>query len=373
MPASPTPGPRNNPSLRPLVSGVGPEPATPAQVARRFADLIVGGARLRPAGCARRDPERLLQRYRPRHEIRLFDTTYFLGDQRYNEALGFFVGFVVRREPDGRPARAIHPRIFYKDSSLVWRVASHFVHDEDEYWIGKGDVRWVRSAGEEWLTSAEETTNLPFEVQHAFDLASRARKRIRDHDAVELLLREGPSGRIAPYADFVSPRRRAAARSRIHGGRPVARFTRQGDPTSLRFASGFEPDFADGLIEEARSFSKFFGGRLRKLRILSRNRRIQYLFMASPTHVWINPPQTLTTELSSYGVRVDDVLVDEDLCVPGYEYHEPDEDSQIPAGYAGAPHPKDPHRADASAWIEALPVIQEFRARVLGGDRRARR
>jgi hypothetical protein len=46
------------------------------------------------------------------------------------------------------------------------------------------------------------------------------------------------------------------------------------------------------------------------------------------------------------------------------EYHE-DDSSQIPEGYAGAPHPDDPHRADASKWVEALPVVREFRKKVL--------
>ena len=198
------------------------------------------------------------------------------------------------------------------------------------------------------------------------------------------MLREGPSRRIEPYADFVAPRRRAAALYRVHRGRSVARFSRAGDPGSLRFARGFEPDFAHGILEETSSASRFYGGALRKLRIQSRNREIQYTFVASPTHAWINPPQTLTTELSTYGVRTHDVVADEDLFIPGYEYHEAGgddgdadahglPDSQIPAGFAGDPHPLDPHRADASAWIEALPVIREFRAKVLRRIRRARR
>ena len=134
-------------------------------------------------------------------------------------------------------------------------------------------------------------------------------------------------------------------------------------------SSSFEPDFEEGVLEQARSASRFFGGVLRKFRILSRNRKIQYQFAASPTHTWINPPQTRTTELSAYGVRVHDVLVDEDLCIPAYEYHE-DGHSQIPRGYAGAAHPDDPARADASAWIEALAPVREFRRRVLRGRRR---
>jgi len=346
-----------------IVTGVVPEALSRAQVARRFQGLLAAGARLRSAGTARHEPESLLRNGRlPRHEIRLFDTTFFLTNSRYNEALGFLVAYVAQPAPGGR-VPDIYPRIFYKDSSLVWRVASHFVHDHAEYWIGKGAVRVERRGSDEYLTSAEETTNLPFELQEALDVVSRRAKRRRDNRAIELVLREGPSGRIAPYADFTLPRNRAAAGERVNGGRRVARFERKNDPSSLVFARGFAPDFADGVLEVAVSVSRFYGGELRKFRVLSQNRRIQYLFMASPTHAWLNPPQTLTSELSTFGVRTLDVHADEDLFVPGYEYHEPG-DSQIPDGFAGDPHPKDPHRADASAWLDALPVIREFRRRL---------
>jgi hypothetical protein len=359
---------RNDSPATRIVVGLAAEPGPPARAARRLRALLDAGARLAPAGRAREDPSVLLAApYLPRHEVRLFDATFLLSDYLHDEALGFLVAYVIlgERRGDGRVAR-VQPRIFYKDSSLVWRVASHFVHDADEYWIGKGDVHRERLDGGEYLCSMEETTNLPYEIQAALDAVSRARKRRRDDDAVPLVLREGPSGRIEPYADFVAPRRRAAARWRVTGGRPVARFARRGDPRSLRFAAGFEPDLDSGLLEESHSESRFFGGAMRKVRALSKNRSIQYLFYASPTHVWIGPPQTLTTELSTYGVRVDDVPVDEELCIPAYEYHE-DGHSQIPAGFAGAPHPDDPHRADASAWLEELEPVREFRRKVLGG------
>lgn len=356
-----------------IVAGVQLDDLTPRQVAREFCGLVEAGADLAAAGRAARDPSQLLTpRYLPRHAVSLFDARYFLADYRFDDALGFFVAYVVLDPGGGGRVRRVHPRIFYKDSSLVWRVASHFVHSHEEYWIGKGDVRWERRADGEYLTSAEETTNLPYEIQEALDLASRARKPRRDDDAIELILREAPEGRVEPYADFVTPRRRAAERQRVNGGRRVARFTRRLDPTSLRFTPGFEPDFARGVLELTTSASKFFGGTLRKFRVLSTNRTIQYQFVGSPTHAWVNPPQTLTTELSTYGVRTLDVLVDEDLLVPGYEYHEQngDEDpeivhSQIPEGFAGEPHPLDPARADASAWVHAMPVVREFRAKVL--------
>jgi hypothetical protein len=346
-----------------VVTGVMPEPVASGGVGRRLRAMVASGARLQPAGSARRDPGVLLaEPYLPRHEVHLFDATYLLSDLLHDEALGFLVAYVIL---GGRAAAArVHPRIFYKDSSLVWRVASHFVHDAEEYWIGKGDVRTTRRGSYEHLATAEETTNLPFEIQAALDAVSRARKRRRDDDAVALVLREAPSGRLEPYADFTAPRRRAAARGRFNGGRKIARFLRRGDPRSLRFTPGFEPDLDAGVLEEAEIESRFFGGRLRKVRVLSANARIQYLFFASPTHVWLAPPQTLSTELSTYGVRVDDVLVDEDLCIPAYEYHSNGR-SQIPAGFAGAPHPDDPHRSDASAWLEELAPVKEFRRKVL--------
>jgi len=107
-------------------------------------------------------------------------------------------------------------------------------------------------------------------------------------------------------------------------------------------------------------------------RILSSNREIQYLFMAGPRHVWIIPAQATTTELSSYGVRTIDVVADEYLFVPGFEYQSaygPGDVAevlhQIPKGFAGEPSPLDPSRADASAWLDRLPVIREFRRKVL--------
>ena len=67
-----------------------------------------------------------------------------------------------------------------------------------------------------------------------------------------------------------------------------------------------------------------------------------------------------------------EVVADENLCVPGYEYHFLDESqeppvfvSQIPEGFAGPQSIHDPARADASSWLEKLPVIQEFRRKVL--------
>jgi hypothetical protein len=357
-----------------VVRSVRPVRRSAREVERAFRARLAGGAQLRPAGLARGDPMRLLRAgYAPRHEIALFDTRYYLTDVRENEDIRFFVAYVARAPRDPGPDQ-IFPRIFYKDVSLVWRVASHFVRSARENWIGKGDVRVVVEDGHELLCSAESTTDLPLEIQTALEmLLRRAASIATDERAVPLVLRRGPDDRIRAYRDFTEPRRRAqAARcNRVNGGRSVARFTRPLDPGSLRFAAGYEPDFARGVLEVAGSSSRLYGGRLRRFRILSSNRRIQYLFMAGPRQVWIVPPQATTTELSSFGVRTVDVIVDEELCVPGYEYHQGDGagESQIPRGFAGAVSPQDPSRHDASAWLDRLPVVQEFRRRVLGARR----
>jgi hypothetical protein len=151
------------------------------------------------------------------------------------------------------------------------------------------------------------------------------------------------------------------------------------DPSTLRFVKGYEPDFRSGILETAESTSVLYGGKLTRYRILSVNRRVQYLFFSGPLQVWIIPPQATTTELSSFGVRTVDVVVDDDLCCPGYEYHFLDDTvdppvfySQIPEGYAGEVGPNDDSRADASPWLDKLHVIQDFRRAVLKAGSKAR-
>lgn len=367
--------PARPPALeRAIVPSVAPDARAPRAVEREFRALLDAGWTLRPAGIARRAPRRLLAvGYVPRHRIALFDHVFYLAGVRQNPDLRFFVTYVVRI---GTRARTIHPRLFYKDVSLVWRSASHVVHTAEERWTGKGHVTVRLEGDEEIIESKEETTNLPFEMQTALETLSASARRVpHDEAAVTLVLRSGPTNRISAYADFIRPRLAAQAdrRNLVNGGRPVARFARRNDPESLRFVAGYEPDFRRGILEESESRSSLYGGRVRRFRILSTNREIQYFFFAAPRHVWIAPPQATTTELSSYGVRTIDVEGPEDAFVPGYEYHYLDETedppllvSQIPEGYVGAPSEADPSRSDASAWIERLPVVREFRRVVLG-------
>ena len=360
-----------------------PSELTPRQVEREFRRLLADGAKMRPAGEARTDPLRLLSEgYTPKYKIELFDTVYYLTNVRQNPDIRFFVSYIAQR----RAATGwleIYPRIFYKDISLVWRSASHFIHSDAENWIGKGDVETVMENGEAMVCSFEQTTDLPLEIQTALEGLSRKLRRIpNDETALALVLRQAPDDRIEPYRDFTEPRKRAQSdrRNLINGGRKVARFTRKNDPTSLVIAAGFEPDFGKGILEMGSSVSKLYGGRLRRFRILSRNWKIQYLFIAGPRVVWIIPPQATTTEIMSFGVRTVDVAVDEAMCIPGYEYHFIDDSedppalySQIPKGYVGEVSQFDPSRSDASPWLDRLPVIREFRRKVLKSPARIRR
>jgi hypothetical protein len=354
-----------------LVPTAAPVARSPRQIRGDFDARLADGMQIRAAGTARRRPGRLLSAgYAPRQAIDLFDARFWLSGARQNSDIRFFVAWV---EPQ-RGGRYVYPRIFYKDVSLVWRVASHWIRSAGENWIGKGDLAVAIVHGEEVEYSAEQTTDLPIEIQPALEELLRRSKRIpTDEAALGLVLRRAPDTRLEPYRDFSEPRRRARAdrRNLVNGGRRIAWFARAGAPESLRFAPGFEPDFARGILHRSSMRSRLYGGRIDRYRIASTNRDIQYEFMAGPRNVWIVPAQATTTELSTYGVRTIDVVADDDLYVPGFEYHFMDDTSdppelvtQIPDGFAGAPHPLDPSRADASPWLDRLPIIKKFRTHV---------
>ncbi len=347
------------------------DPRDPGAIGRELRKLVEAGTPIDAAGEVRGDPTALLRRgYTPKFRADLFDVRFYLTRLRQNDdGIRFFVGWLLAPlGPRGRPT--LYPRILYKDLSLIWRSASHFIRSEHENWLGKGDVIEVTENGETLETSAEWTTDLPFELQTALEDASRRMKPVRDDRAVALVLRRAPDDRIAPYRDFTGLRERAArnAANLPNRGRPIARFRRPGDPASLEIAKGFEPDF-DLVLERTTSASRLYGGKLRRSRVLSRNEQVQYLFFAGRRHVWLAPPQALTTELTSYGVRSVDVVAPEDLFVPGFEYHYLDDSedppvwvSQIPKGYAGRPADMDPTRCDASPWLDQLPIVKAYRA-----------
>lgn len=346
------------------------------QVNREFNDLLNRGTEIRVAGLARQHPTQFLfkGRFRPKHKLNLFDTQFYLTDVFQIPELRFFVACVVQRNQKGRAT--IFPRIFYKDLSLAWRSASHFAYDEDgDLWIGKGAVGDVMRNGFMMIESIESTTDLPIEMQSGLEalLTFAGKAKTGNERILEWVLRQGSDDRVEPYFDFVKPRRVAASNPRnlINRGRSIARFTRKNDPGSLRISAGYEPDFEQGIIERSTSQSTLYGGKLQRFRILSMNRKIQYYFFAGSHQVWLMPPQATTTQISSYGVRTIDVVADDNLFIPGYEYHHLVETengnglySQIPTGFAGEVCPFDDAKADASPWLDKIPVIIEFRKRV---------
>ena len=336
---------------------------------REFSSLLDDGYRLKFSSRISTDSEGMLKRLfakglKPKHKIELFDTAFYFSNVRQMPELRFFVTFIVQ-------GKVIYPRIIYKDLSLSWRTASHFTFLDEDIWIGKGDVRDEIIDGEEVEVSDESTTELPLEMQTAVEgLLASTKKPASGEGILELVLRMSPPDRIRPYQDFLAQRIKAQSNPKnlINKGRAVARFKKKNDPGSLHVTKGFEPDFKNGIVEHSQSMSKLYGGVLNRYRILSSNKKAQYYFIAGKTHVWMYPIQALTTELSSFGVRTIDVVADDDLFLPGYEYHHMEKTengmelySQIPKGYAGEVCPVDEDKADASPWLNEISLIKQFR------------
>ena len=336
----------------------------PANVRQEFRHLLAGGGRLILPNEHR--PGAVLKQYPPRYRLQLFDTTFYLSRVLQNEDIRFFVAYVVQ----ARAPRKVFARLFYKDISLIWRCASHYASFDTGVWIGKGAVTTVVEKGVEYMESIESTTDLPLEIQTALETFSHRLKRIPyDETAIGIALRRAPRQRIEPYTDFMGPRKRAAQypNKLPNKGRSLARFRHTNDPTSLHFTSGFEPDFSTGVWERAALTSSLYGGAVTRYRILSNNRQVQFSLVASERHYFVAAVQSLDTRLSSFGVRVVDAVVDEQLLLPGYDYHFLDREadpprlhSQIPSGFAGEQSLNDPSRADTSSWLNQVPMLQVF-------------
>ena len=341
----------------------------PRSVRAEFVRAVDAGLELVCAGDLAGEPRRLLEiGHGPRSRLDLFGFRIYLTHPRQNPDLRFFVAYVV--PPTGRRAYA---RLFYKDISLIWRAASHLFLDGDEMWVGKGDTRIDRRGDWEFEESAEWTTDLPFEMQTALEELNRGVPVKTDHRAPALLLRRGTRDRIRAFHDFTAPRQRAQRAGRsVAGDRKIVWFENPGDPSSLRVLAGYEPDWDHGPVERYDHGSRLYEGTVQRLRFVSTNREVQHLLFLAPRHAWMVPPQTLDRDLTSYAVRPVQPNFDEEAYVPGYEYHfedehagddDPDLHSQIPAGYVGAASDLDDSRADASAWLDEMPLLREFRRR----------
>jgi hypothetical protein len=105
-----------------IVEDVRPWDASPRHVREALDRHLAEGGRLRPAGSARKRPRSLLASYPPRYAVSLFDVRFHLSELREDDNFRFFVAYLQVGE-----ARDIHPRLFYKDQSLVWRGATHYI------------------------------------------------------------------------------------------------------------------------------------------------------------------------------------------------------------------------------------------------------
>jgi len=152
----------------------------------------------------------------------------------------------------------------------------------------------------------------------------------------------------------------------VNEGTSIGGFTEKGNPASFRFLEGYEPDFNNGIVEIFESNNPIYGT-IKSYRILSANKQVQFIFnVDSESRVWIGAMQAVTPRLTRFGVRADVVTVSStsidgrgvDLLMPAYEYP-----SQTPARYQGKLKGE---YCDASGFINQLPVIREFRAKVLG-------
>ena len=195
--------------------------------------------------------------------------------------------------------RDLFPRLFYKDSSLVWRCATHFISAPGVHWIGKGDLKRIDEEDGQTEYSAEETTNLPYEMQGALDELRRRTKEVPwDARALRRILR-GAGGRFEAYADFIGPSRRAAAKpatasTRAPGGGFESRKT--GLPAHRAGASRPTSD----AWERCRSASRSMAASREAAHPLA-EREIQYQFVAGPAR--LDHPASAHHRLSSYGVR----------------------------------------------------------------------
>ncbi len=347
-----------------VYAAVEPDPRSSVQIERDFRRLLNGGRRLATSGSAASAPEALLSGgFSPKSKLSLFGTDIYLTRPRQNPDLRFFVAYVA---PKQQPSK-VFARIFYKDISLIWRCASHLFLEGEEMWIGKGDVRIDQRDGYAYTESVESTTDLPFEIQTAIELLNRA-KNVRQEVAVlEQILHRASRNRIRAFAEFTAPRTQAKRAGQVIAkGKKVVRFRKFDDPSSLEVLPGYEPDWDNGLVETYAHPSRLYGGTVTRYRFLSVNREIQHLLFLAPRHAWMIPPHALSTRISSFGVRVVDVNFDEEAYVPGFEYHFEEEGvlhSQIPEGYVGELSEIDDSRADASAWLNQIPLLRELRER----------
>jgi len=279
-----------------------------------------------------------LNGFNPKYKIVLNGITYYLSEpyiSSENER-PYFTAFIYRVNPETGKEEIFARTIYKSNSQNVWRVASH---KGPGGWIGKG--------------LGEETTNAPLEIQSLLEKIYLAKGELKVQKGFyEVLIEEGY---LAPE-DFSQTI--VFHGKELNGGISIGNFTDKGNPASFKFLAGYEPDLENGIVETFESKNPIYGT-VKLYRILSTNRQIQFIFnVDSEDRVWVGAVQPMGSRLTRFGVRADRVNVDENLLMPANEYYR-----QIPEQFRGE-HKVDSYY-DASAFLNQIPAIIEFRANVL--------
>ena len=238
---------------------------------------------------------------------------------------------------------------FYKSNSqAVWRVVSHELLEafatvmKMKGWLGKG----INEFGQ----------TLPVEIQDKLENILLAEKEPKiDETIFYAILGRGTTE--GPLASEIFTQKEMIKKEKeiiiTKGDNPIGR--------DFSFVEGYEPNFAN-VVDRYKSVNSIYG-EIEHYAVLSKNEEIQYLFnVDADGRIWIGTIQAVGIGLTRQGTRADTVILKfpKYLLMPAYEYPK-----QIPYGYAGETHKKNPSYADATDYHNKIGIIKEFREKVL--------
>jgi len=306
-----------------------------------------------------------LEGHAPLHRIRFGDDTYYISrpfigpDNRIS-----FIAYCQHIDSRDNKPKLFVNEFYFSGSHAVWRAASHRAWG----WIGKG--------------VDEHSQTLPLEIIPFLNRIVEKAGNIetREYDLFKILGIGGiipAESQIFTHVDVLNGQR-AAPELDLTGSRRIVVAEEvslaPADSDELhryRFPDeGYKPDFTSKKILRYPSRNDVYG-RITHYRILSRNKKLQYLFNVSEEGlVWIGSVQSVSKDLNRQGVRQDapNIIVPPTLLQAPYDY--PSEIvKNLPQGYLGDDHPGHPEYASAAKFTEKIDLVVEFRAEVLSRDR----
>ncbi len=307
--------------------------------------------------------------FQPHYKIVVNGVAYYVSEP-YTPSHGraSFVYYFYRKNPKTGEEEIFTRSVYRSNSQNVLRVASH--RRPERRWIGKG--------------LGQATTTLPLELQSTFEKiyqTALSKGKLEKKEAFYEILRAKDShmpadsfmksmiayerGEEAEQKDEKEPEEQILIGKFNEHDRDQIEFIKgemifpRGIPETFGFTPGFEPDFENGVVETFETDNPVYGGKVTSYRIISKNKEAQYLFNVDMKgRVWIGDVQGTHSEITRFGVRKNTIYIPSDFLTPANEY-----ESEIPEGYKGEWQHSD--YWDASAYIDKLPVVQEFRDKVL--------